>query len=134
MQLGRTYIYSNFLKAIMIFATILLAVGVALMLTPRTDMSEVAKYTVVGIVWLVILYVTSRRFRTIAEGNTPRPWWCMTVSPFLGWAFATFFAAMGIWIAAGSDLLPSNPLLGMVYVMFGGLFVVSALRPPTRRR
>lgn len=134
MQLGRTYIYSNFLKAIMIFATILLAVGVALMLTPRTDMSEVAKYTVVGIVWLVILYVTSRRFRTIAEGNTPRPWWCMTVSPFLGWAFATFFAAMGIWIAAGSDLLPSNPLLGMAYVMFGGLFVMSALRPPTHRR
>ena len=134
MQLGRTYIYSNFLKAIMIFATMLLTVGVALILTPRTDMSEVAKYTVVGIVWLVILYVTSRRFRTIAEGNTPRPWWCMTVSPFLGWAFATFFAAMGIWIAAGSDLLPSNPLLGMVYVMFGGLFVVSALRPPTRRR
>ena len=118
----------------MIFATILLTVGVALMLTPRTDMSEVAKCTVVGIVWLVILYVTSRRFRTIAEGNAPRPWWCMTVSPFLGWAFATFFAAMGIWIAAGSDLLPSNPLLGMVYIMFGGLFVMSALRPPTRRR
>lgn len=118
----------------MVFLTMLLTVDVALMLTPRTDMSEVAKYTVVGIVWLVILYVTSRRFRTIAEGNTPRPWWCMTVSPFLGWAFATFFAAMGIWIAAGSDLLPSNPLLGMVYVMFGGLFVVSALRPPTRRR
>jgi len=44
------------------------------------------------------------------------------------------FAAMGIWIAAGSDLLPSNPLLGMAYVMFGGLFVMSALRPPTRRR
>ena len=126
--------YPFVLKAIMVFLTILLAVGVALMLTPRTDMSEVAKYTVVGIVWLVILYVTSRRFRTIAEGNTPRPWWCMTVSPFLGRAFATFFAAMGIWIAAGSDLLPSNPLLGMVYVMFGGLFVVSALRPPTRRR
>ena len=134
MQLGRTYIYSNFLKTIMIFATMLLTVGVALMLTPRTDMSEVAKCTVVGIVWLVILYVTSRRFRTIAEGNAPRPWWCMTVSPFLGWAFATFFAAMGIWIAAGSDLLPSNPLLGMAYVMFGGLFVMSALRPPTRRR
>ena len=118
----------------MVFLTMLLTVDVALMLTPRTDMSEVAKYTVVGIVWLVILYVTSRRFRTIAEGNTPRPWWRMTVSPFLGWAFATFFAAMGIWIAAGSDLLPSNPLLGMVYVMFGGLFIVSALRPPTRRR
>ena len=134
MQLGRTYIYSNFLKAIMIFATMLLAVGVALILTPRTDMSEVAKYTVVGIVWLVILYVTSRRFRTIAEGNTPRPWWRMTVSPFLGWAFATFFAAAGIWIAAGSNLLPNNPLLGMAYVMFGGLFVMSALRPPTRRR
>ena len=134
MQLGRTYIYSNFLKAIMVFLTMLLTVGVALMLTPRTDMSEVAKCTVVGIVWLVILYVTSRRFRTIAEGNAPRPWWCMTVSPFLGWAFATFFAAMGIWIAAGSDLLPSNPLLGMAYVMFGGLFVMSALRPPTRRR
>ena len=121
-------------KAIMVFLTMLLTVGVALMLTPRTDMSEVAKCTVVGIVWLVILYVTSRRFRTIAEGNAPRPWWCMTVSPFLGWAFATFFAAMGIWIAAGSDLLPSNPLLGMAYVMFGGLFVMSALRPPTRRR
>ena len=126
--------YPFVLKAIMVFLTILLAVGGALMLTPRTDMSEVAKYTVVGIVWLVILYVTSRRFRTIAEGNAPRPWWCMTVSPFLGWAFATFFAAMGIWIAAGSDLLPSNPLLGMVYIMFGGLFVMSALRPPTRRR
>ena len=126
--------YPFVLKAIMVFLTILLAVGVALMLTPRTDMSEVAKYTVVGIVWLVILYVTSRRFRTIAEGNAPRPWWCMTVSPFLGWAFATFFAAMGIWIAAGSDLLPSNPLLGMVYIMFGGLFVMSALRLPTRRR
>ena len=68
----------------MVFLTMLLTVDVALMLTPRTDMSEVAKYTVVGIVWLVILYVTSRRFRTIAEGNTPRPWWCMTVSPFLG--------------------------------------------------
>ena len=126
--------YPFVLKAIMVFLTMLLTVGVALMLTPRTDMSEVAKYTVVGIVWLVILYVTSRRFRTIAEGNAPRPWWCMTVSPFLGWAFATFFAAMGIWIAAGSDLLPSNPLLGMAYVMFGGLFVMSALRPPTRRR
>lgn len=95
MQLGRTYIYSNFLKAIMIFATMLLTVDVALMLTPRTDMSEVAKYTVVGIVWLVILYVTSRRFRTIAEGNAPRPWWCMTVSPFLGWAFATFLPRRG---------------------------------------
>lgn len=126
--------YPFVLKAIMVFLTMLLTVDVALMLTPRTDMSEVAKYTVVGIVWLVILYVTSRRFRTIAEGNTPRPWWRMTVSPFLGWAFATFFAAMGIWIAAGSDLLPSNPLLGMVYIMFGGLFVMSALRPPTRRR
>nr|WP_314744643.1 hypothetical protein [uncultured Corynebacterium sp.] len=126
--------YPFVLKAIMVFLTMLLTVGVALMLTPRTDMSEVAKCTVVGIVWLVILYVTSRRFRTIAEGNAPRPWWCMTVSPFLGWAFATFFAAMGIWIAAGSDLLPSNPLLGMAYVMFGGLFVMSALRPPTRRR
>ena len=126
--------YPFVLKAIMVFLTMLLTVDVALMLTPRTDMSEVAKYTVVGIVWLVILYVTSRRFRTIAEGNTPQPWWRMTVSPFLGWAFATFFAAMGIWIAAGSDLLPSNPLLGMVYVMFGGLFVMSALRPPTRRR
>ena len=34
MQLGRTYIYSNFLKAIMIFATMLLTVGVALILTP----------------------------------------------------------------------------------------------------
>ena len=126
--------YPFVLKAIMVFLTMLLTVDVALMLTPRTDMSEVAKCTVVGIVWLVILYVTSRRFRTIAEGNAPRPWWCMTVSPFLGWAFATFFAAMGIWIAAGSDLLPSNPLLGMAYVMFGGLFVMSALRPPTRRR
>ena len=81
MQLGRTYIYSNFLKAIMIFATMLLAVGVSLMLTPRTDMSEVAKYTVVG-----------------------------------------------------SNLLPNNPLLGIAYLAFGGLFVVSALRPPTRRR
>ena len=69
MQLGRTYIYSNFLKAIMIFATMLLTVGVALILTPRTDMSEVTKYTVVGIVWLVALYVVSRRFRTIAERN-----------------------------------------------------------------
>jgi len=84
MQLGRTYIYSNFLKAIMIFATMLLAVGVALILTPRTDMSEVAKYTVVGIVWLVALYVVSRRFRTMAEGNAPRPWWRMTASRFLG--------------------------------------------------
>ena len=134
MQLGRTYIYSNFLKAIMIFATMLLAVGVALMLTPRTDMSEVAKYTVVGIAWLVILYVTSREFRTTAEGNAPRPWWRMTVSPFLGWVLAIFFAAMGIGIATGNDLLPSNPLLGMVYVMFGGLFVVNALRPPTCQR
>ena len=126
--------YPFVLKAIMVFLTMLLTVGVALMLTPRTDMSEVAKCTVVGIVWLVILYVTSRRFRTIAEGNAPRPWWCMTVSSFLGWAFAIFFAAMGIGIAAGSNLLPNNPLLGMVYVMFGGLFVMSALRPPTRRR
>ena len=134
MQLGRTYIYSNFLKAIMIFATMLLAVGVALILTPRTDMSEVAKHTVVGIVWLVALYVVSRRFRTMAERNAPRPWWRMTVSPFLGWVLAIFFAAMGIGIATGNDLLPSNPLLGMVYVMFGGLFVVNALRPPTRRR
>ena len=134
MQLGRTYIYSNFLKAIMIFATMLLAVGVALILTPQTDMSEVAKYTVVGIVWLVALYVVSRRFRTIAERNAPRPWWRMTASPFLGWAFAIFFAAMGIWIATGNDLLPNNPLLGIAYLAFGGLFVVSALRPPTRRR
>ena len=134
MQLGRTYIYSNFLKAIMIFATMLLAVGVALMLAPRTDMSEVAKYTVVGIVWLVALYVVSRRFRTIAEGNAPRPWWRMTASRFLGWAFAIFFAAAGIWIAAGSNLLPSNPLLGIAYLAFGNLFVMSALRPPTRRR
>lgn len=134
MQLGRTYIYSNFLKAIMIFATMLLAVGVALILTPRTDMTEVAKYTVVGIVWLVALYVVSRRFRTIAERNAPRPWWRMTVSRFLGWAFAIFFAAMGIWIATGNDLLPNNPLLGIAYLAFGGLFVVSALRPPTRRR
>ncbi|WP_278720644.1 hypothetical protein [Corynebacterium matruchotii] len=118
----------------MIFATMLLTVGVALMLTPRTDMSEVTKYTVVGIVWLVALYVVSRRFRTIAEGNAPRPWWRMTASRFLGWAFAIFFAAMGIWIAVGSNLLPNNPLLGMVYVMFGGLFVMSALRPPTRQR
>lgn len=122
MQLGKTYIYSNFLKAIMIFATMLLAVGVALILTPRTDMSEVAKYTVVGIVWLVALYVVSRRFRT------------MTASRFLGWAFAIFFAAAGIWIAAGSNLLPSNPLLGIAYLAFGNLFVMSALRPPTRRR
>ena len=61
--------YPFVLKAIMVFLTILLTVDVALMLTPRTDMSEVAKYTVVGIVWLVILYVTSRRFRTIAEGH-----------------------------------------------------------------
>ena len=126
--------YPFVLKAMIVFLTMLLAVGVALMLTPRTDMSGMTKYTVVGIVWLVILYVTSRRFRTIAEGNAPRPWWCMTVSSFLGWAFAIFFAAMGIGIAAGSNLLPSNPLLGMVYVMFGGLFVMSALRPPTRRR
>lgn len=35
MQLGRTYIYSNFLKAIMIFATMLLAVGVALIIFCR---------------------------------------------------------------------------------------------------
>ena len=132
MQLGRTYIYSNFLRAMMIFATMLLAVGVALILTPRTDMSEVAKYTVVGIVWLVALYVVSRRFRTIAEENAPRPWWRMTASRFLGWAFAIFFAAMGIWIAVGSNLLPNNPLLGIAYLAFGGLFVVSALRPPTR--
>ena len=132
--MGRTYIYSNFLKVIMIFATMLLAVGVSLMLAPRTDMSEVAKYTVVGIVWLVALYVTSRRFRTMAEGNAPRPWWRMTASPFLGWAFAIVFAAMGIWIAAGSNLLPSNPLLGIAYLAFGNLFVMSALRPPTRQR
>ena len=134
MQLGRTYIYSNFLKAIMIFATMLLAVGVALMLTPRTDMSEVAKYTVVGIAWLVILYVTSREFRTTAEGNAPRPWWRMTVSPFLGWVLAIFFAAMGIGIATGNDLLPNNPLLGIAYLAFGNLFVMSALRPPTCQR
>ena len=127
--------YPFVLKAIMVFLTMLLTVDVALMLTPRTDMSEVAKYTVVGIVWLVALYVVvSRRFRTMAEGNAPRPWWRMTASRFLGWAFAIFFAAAGIWIAAGSNLLPSNPLLGMVYIMFGGLFVMSALRPPTRRR
>ena len=132
MQLGRTYIYSNFLKAIMIFATMLLTVGVALILTPQTDMSKVAKYTVVGIVWLMALYVVSRRFRTIAEENAPRPWWRMTASRFLGWAFAIFFAAMGIWIAVGSNLLPNNPLLGIAYLAFGGLFVVSALRPPTR--
>ena len=112
----------------------LLAVGVALMLAPRTDMSEVAKYTVVGIVWLVALYVVSRRFRTIAEGNAPRPWWRMTASRFLGWAFAIFFAAMGIWIAVGSNLPPNNPLLGIAYLAFGGLFVVSALRSPTRQR
>ena len=104
------------------------------MMRVRRTGSVGLRVIVVGIVWLVILYVTSRRFRTIAERNAPRPWWCMTVSPFLGWAFATFFAAMGIWIAAGSNLLPNNPLLGMVYVMFGGLFVMSALRPPTRRR
>lgn len=134
MQLGRTYIYSNFLKAMMIFATMLLTVGVALILTPRTDMSEVAKHTVVGIVWLVALYVVSRRFRTMAEGNAPRPWWRMTASRFLGWAFAIFFAAAGIWIAAGSNPLPSNPLLGIAYLAFGNLFVMSALRPPTRRR
>ena len=134
MQLGRTYIYSNFLKAMMIFATMLLAVGVSLMLAPRTDMSEVAKYTVVGIVWLVALYVTSRRFRTMAEGNAPRPWWRMTASPFLGWALAIVFAAMGIGIAAGSNLLPSNPLLGIAYLAFGNLFVMSALRPPTCQR
>ena len=73
MQLGRTYIYSNFLKAMMIFATMLLAVGVSLMLTPRTDMSEVAKYTVVGIVWLVALYVVSRRFRTCLLYTSPSP-------------------------------------------------------------
>ena len=95
MQLGRTYIYSNFLKVIMIFATMLLAVGVALMLAPRTDMGEVAKHTVVGIVWLVALYVVSRRFRTMAEGNAPRPWWRMTASRFLGWAFATFLPRWG---------------------------------------
>ena len=95
MQLGRTYIYSNFLKAIMIFVTMLLTVGVALILTPRTDMSEVAKHTVVGIVWLVALYVLSRRFRTIAEGNAPRPWWRMTASRFLGWAFAIFLPRRG---------------------------------------
>ena len=113
----------------------LLTVGVALMLTPRTDMSEVAKYTVVGIVWLVALYVVvSRRFRTMAEGNAPRPWWRMTASRFLGWAFAIFFAAAGIWIAAGSNLLPSNPLLGIAYLAFGNLFVMSALRPPTCQR
>ena len=129
-----TYIYSFALKVSTVSTTISLLVIFALILDSQTDMSEVTKYTVVGIVWLVILYVTSRRFRTIAEGNAPRPWWRMTVSPFLGWAFATFFAAMGIWIAAGSNLLPNNPLLGMVYVMFGGLFVMSALRPPTRRR
>lgn len=135
MQLGRTYIYSNFLKATMIFATMLLTVGVALILTPRTDMSEVTKYTVVGIVWLVALYVVSRRFRTMAEGNAPRPWWRMTASRFLGWAFAIFFAAAGIlWIAAGSNLLPSNPLLEIAYLAFGNLFVMSALRPPTRQR
>lgn len=126
--------YPFVLKAMMVFLTMLLAVDVALMLTPRTDMSEVAKYTVVGIVWLVALYVASRRFHTMTEGNAPRPWWCMTASCFLGWAFAIVFAAIGIWMAAGSNLLPSIPLLGMVYVMFGGLFVVSALRPPTRRR
>ena len=126
--------YPFVLKAMMVFLTMLLAVGVALMLVPRTDMSEVAKYTVAGIVWLVALYVASRRFRTMTEGNAPRPWWCMTASRFLGWAFAIVFAAIGIWMAAGSNLLPSNPLLGMVYVMFSGLFVVSALRPPTRRR
>ena len=126
--------YPFVLKAMMVFLTMLLAVDVALMLTPRTDMSEVAKYTVVGIVWLVALYVASRRFHTMTEGNAPRPWWCMTASRFLGWAFAIVFAAIGIWMAAGSNLLPSIPLLGMVYVMFGGLFVVSALRPPTRRR
>ena len=70
----------------------------------------------------------------MAEGNALRSWWRMIVSRFLGWAFVIVFAAMGIWIAAGSNLLPSNPLLGMVYVIFGGLFIVSALRPPTRRR
>jgi hypothetical protein len=118
----------------MIFATMLLTMGVSLMLTPRTDMSEVTKYTVVGIVWLVALYVVSRRFRTIAEGNAPRPWWRMTAARFLGWTFAIFFAAAGIWIAAGSNLLPNNPLLGIAYLAFGCLFVVSALRPPTRRR
>ena len=112
----------------------LLAVGVALILTPQIDMSKVAKYTVVGIVWLVALYVLSRRFRTMAERNAPRPWWRMTASRFLGWAFAIFFAAMGIWIATGNDLLPNNPLLGIAYLAFGGLFVVSALRPPTHRR
>ena len=113
----------------------LLAVGVALILIPQTDMSEVAKYTVVGIVWLVALYVVSRRFRTMAERNAPRPWWRMTASRFLGWAFAIFFAAAGIlWIAAGSNLLPSNPLLEIAYLAFGNLFVMSALRPPTRQR
>ena len=103
MQLGRTYIYSNFLKAIMIFATMLLTVGVALILTPQTDMSEVAKYTVVGIVWLVALYVVSRRFRTIAERNAPRPWWRMTASRFLGWAFAIFFCRDGDMDSCGQQ-------------------------------
>ena len=126
--------YPFVLKAMIVFLTMLLAVGVALILTPQTDMSEMTKYTIVGIVWLVALYVVSRRFRTIAERNAPRPWWRMTASRFLGWAFAIFFAAMGIWIAVGSNLLPNNPLLGMVYLAFGGLFVMSALRPPTRRR
>ena len=103
MQLGKTYIYSNFLKATMIFATMLLTVGVALILTPRTDMSEVTKYTVVGIVWLVALYVVSRRFRTMAERNAPRPWWRMTASRFLGWAFAIFFAAAASQQSAARD-------------------------------
>ena len=71
MQLGRTYIYSNFLKVIMIFATMLLAVATSLMLAPRTDMSEVAKYTVVGIVWLVALYVASRSFAPWPRGMRP---------------------------------------------------------------
>ena len=42
--------YPFVLKAMMVFLTMLLAVDVTLMLTPRTDMSEVAKYTVAGIV------------------------------------------------------------------------------------
>lgn len=129
-----TYIYSFALKVSTVSTTISLLVIFALILDSQTDMSGMTKYTVVGIAWLVILYVTSRKFRTTAEGNAPRPWWRMTVSPFLGWVLAIFFAAMGIGIATGNDLLPSNPLLGMVYVMFGSLFVVNALRPPARRR
>lgn len=87
------------------------------------------------LIWITIIYVMTRFFRTATESDAPRPWWMLTNSKFAGWFFGLYFLYLGM---PNSDPEVSR-LFELLFesipaCIFSGLLIFSALKAPGRTR